>query len=239
MITVDVATGAVLSSKAAGTLANGPFAFDGDTNGGPWTSPLTGAIPGTNAGFETDGAGLKRFCSNAFSALGGGACGMGAFGFPAAAGYDRSTGFVHQTGPLTLGNVVLWGFVGDQRWLEVAPGPCVDIDSDGVCDVDDNCPYEPNPGQQDAGGVRTGSPPDGHGDACQCGDHNGDGLVTLPDAVLLQRSLLNPPTAARSESLCDVGAPAGCSLSDSVVIRRALLNPPTGSLAQQCDAAVP
>ncbi len=239
VITVDVATGAVLSSKAGGTLANGPFAFDGGTNGGPWTSPLVGAIPGTSAGFETDPGGLKRFCSDAFSSLGGGACAAGAFGFPAPAAYDRSTGFVHQTGPLTLGNVVLWGFVGDQRWLEVAPGPCADIDSDGVCDVDDDCPYEPNAGQQDAGGVRSGSSPDGHGDACQCGDHNGDGVVTLTDAVLLQRSLLNPPTAARNESLCDVGASAGCSLSDSVILRRALLNPPTGSIAQQCDAAVP
>jgi len=235
--TVDVATGAV-SSSASGVLASAPFAFDGDTAGGPWTSPLLGAIPGSTAGFETDGAGRKRFCSNAFSQIAGGACGAGAFGFPAAAPYDRTSGFVHQTGPLTLGDVVLWGFLGDQRWLEAPPADvCPDADADGVCDADDNCPFEPNPGQEDQGGISLASGPDGVGDACQCGDHNGDGRVTLADAVILQRSFLVPPTAARSQARCDVGGSAGCSLADAVVLRRTLVA--TATIAQQCDAALP
>jgi hypothetical protein len=238
VITVDVASGAVLSSTASGTLANGPFGLDADTGGGPWTSPLLGPIAGASAGFETDAGGRKLFCSNAFSQIAGGACGAGIFGFPAPAAYDRSTGFAHLVGPLTLGDVVLWGFPGDQRWLEAIPGACPDIDSDGACDADDNCPNEPNPGQQDAGGIGAGSAPDGVGDACQCGDHSGNGVVTAADAVALQRSFLVPPTAARAPALCDVGPGAGCTLSDAVTLRRALLVPPTASLAASCEAAV-
>lgn len=239
VITVDVATGAVLSSTASGTLANGPFGFDGDTNGGPWTSPLLGPIAGATAGFETDAGGRKLFCSNAFSQLGA-ACGAGAFGFPAPAAYDRATGFVHLPGPATVGDVVLWGFLGDQRWVEAPPGgPCPDIDSDGVCDAADVCEFEPDPGQQDAGGLGAGAGPDGIGNACQCGDHNGSGTLTIGDAGILQRSLLVPPRATRNPALCDVGGSLGCSISDAVILQRALLAPPSATIVQQCDAAVP
>ena len=221
-------------------LANGPFGFDGDTTGGPWTSPLLGPIRGHDAGFETDGLGQKLFCSNALQPARRRRCDAGRFGFPAPTAYDRATGFVHLPGPLTLGDVVLWGFVGDQRWVETPPGgPCPDIDSDGVCDADDDCVYEPDPGQQDAGGIGAVAPPDGIGDACQCGDHNGNGVVTAADAAILQRSLLTPPTATRNPALCDVGGSLGCSIGDATVLKRSLLVPPTATIVQQCDAAVP
>jgi hypothetical protein len=43
--------------------------------------------------------------------------------------------------------------------LELAPAPELDLDSDGVLDLCDNCPEIPNPDQEDSDG-------DGIGDAC-------------------------------------------------------------------------
>jgi hypothetical protein len=110
-----------------------------------------------------------------------------------------------------------------------------DVDADGVANAADDCPFVANPGQEDAGGVGSGSGPNGVGDACECGDVNGDGFVTLADATAITRALLSPPTAtlARPE-LCDVGGALGCSAGDAVVIRRALLAPPTAAVEERC-----
>lgn len=123
--------------------------------------------------------------------------------------------------------------------------PPPDADGDGVPDASDVCPFAADPGQSDTGGVGSGSPPDGVGDACQCGDVNGDGRVTLADAVVITRSLLAPPTAtpARPE-LCDVGggpspATQGCTLADAVILRSALIAPPAASIAPDCAPAHP
>jgi hypothetical protein len=51
-----------------------------------------------------------------------------------------------------------------------------DLDGDGFGDEDDNCPNRANPGQEDGGGVRSGSD-DGIGRACQCFDITGNGIV--------------------------------------------------------------
>jgi hypothetical protein len=139
------------------------------------------------------------------------------------------------------------GTLVDPGWkasdLDAVSALTSDGDGDGALDAQDNCPARPNPSQADRGGVGAGSPPDGIGDACQCGDVNGDGRVTAADATLVTRSLLVPPTAtlARPE-LCDVGgapspATLGCTLSDAVVIRRALLGPPTATIEPACPAA--
>jgi len=115
-----------------------------------------------------------------------------------------------------------------------------DADGDGAPDASDNCPTVSNAGQADTGGRGAGSPPDGIGDACQCGDVTGDGRVTLADPVVLGRALLQPPSAtmARPE-LCDVGGGTGpggtrCTLADGVILRRALLSPPSATIAQAC-----
>jgi hypothetical protein len=122
--------------------------------------------------------------------------------------------------------------------------PQADSDGDGVADAVDNCLRVANAGQQDTGGVGAGSPADGIGDACQCGDVNGDGRVTAADAVVITRAQLTPPTATITRpELCDVGAGTpnpgtlDCSLPDAVVIRRALLTPPTATILQTCPAA--
>jgi len=114
------------------------------------------------------------------------------------------------------------------------PDP-IDADLDGVANAEDVCPTVADPAQTDTGGVGPLAGPDRIGDACQCGDVNGDGRVTLSDAALVQRSLLVPPTASLTRpELCDVGGSRGCSLADAVIVRRALLSPPTAAIESAC-----
>lgn len=116
----------------------------------------------------------------------------------------------------------------------------LDFDMDGVPDVSDNCPTVPNAGQQDSGGVGVGSLPNGRGDACECGDVSGNGVVTIADATLIQRSLLSPPTVVLTRpELCHVGGSPGCSLADAVIVRRALLSPPTATIGTECVPPLP
>ncbi len=94
-----------------------------------------------------------------------------------------------------------------------------------------NCPGGADP---------TDTNSDGIGDACQCGDVDGDGWVTLADAVEIRRSLLNPPTATLARpDLCDVGGNAACTLTDALIVRRALLDPPTAKIQPVCAPARP
>ena len=119
-----------------------------------------------------------------------------------------------------------------------APGnvPCGTLQSTGC---DDNCPYWQNPGQQDIGGVAPLSPPDGIGNACQCGDVNGSGRVTSTDAVILQRSLMVPPQATMARpDLCDVGGSAACTSTDLVILLRSQTTPPLATIQQRCDPAL-
>lgn len=117
-------------------------------------------------------------------------------------------------------------------------GPLTDSDGDGIADPADNCPHVANPDQTDRGGVGAGSAADGIGDACQCGDVNGDGRVTTSDAVMLSRSLLVPATASLARpDLCDVGGASACTNADAVIVRRALLQPPTAEIRPACASA--
>jgi len=117
---------------------------------------------------------------------------------------------------------------------EASP-PTADADGDGAPDETDNCPFIPNADQVDRGGVGSNSDPDGIGDACQCGDVNGSGRVTLSDATLVLRALLVPPAATLAKpELCNVVGSAACTSSDAAVIRRALLVPPTATIGSAC-----
>lgn len=111
-----------------------------------------------------------------------------------------------------------------------------DTDNDGVGDASDNCPVTPNPAQDDSGGINTNAA-DGIGDACQCGDINGDGKVSNSDAVLIERHLLGLPSPFDG-NYCDTNGDGICTNTDSVIIKRTLLGLPPG-IRQACSAAVP
>lgn len=135
---------------------------------------------------------------------------------------------------------LLDGFCGDG----VVQPP--DSDADGVADDVDNCPYVSNSGQEDEGGVRS-EMPDGIGNACQCGDVDGDGIVTQGDGELIQRCVVElPPCADGGPELlpspgnCDVNDDGVCNATDGVFVQRwalGLPNPP--GIGQFCANAQP
>ncbi len=114
------------------------------------------------------------------------------------------------------------------------PPPPPDADRDGVPDAKDNCPFAPNADQRDSGGLG-GAPADGIGDACQCGDVTGDGVVSVLDALRLLGVRSRPP-APLPTATCDVDGDGMCGRDDANAVLRALLR--RQPLAQRCAAAV-
>ncbi|HXX49025.1 MAG TPA: thrombospondin type 3 repeat-containing protein, partial [Myxococcota bacterium] len=123
---------------------------------------------------------------------------------------------------------------------DAACNAIVDQDGDGLADFQDNCPFEKNPRQRD-GGSFASKVPDGIGDACQCGDLSGDGIVDAADVAayrkFLTRNPFDPSAAARKCKVAPDGGP--CSILDVVVLERALdprhlLGP---QVNQVCEAA--
>lgn len=134
--------------------------------------------------------------------------------------------------------------------------PLLDADCDGILndgfpgnvpcatgqafDCDDNCPYAPNPSQDDTAGIGAGSFPDGIGDECQCGDVNGDGRVSSVDVSITMAALMLPPRATMARpDLCDVGSSLVCGTVDAAIVFRALMMPPLATIQQQCAPAAP
>jgi hypothetical protein len=124
--------------------------------------------------------------------------------------------------------------------MTINGGPCyadpIDSDGDALADYLDNCPFAFNPEQTDSGGTGAGNLPDGIGDACQCGDVDADGIVTIADIVLLERHLVGLPPGLASPEKCNViGEPGGgdatCRINDLTIIRRAIAG--LGSEARQ------
>ncbi len=124
-----------------------------------------------------------------------------------------------------------------------------DYDRDGRADSADNCAAVANPGQEDRGGFASYAA-NGVGDACECGDVNGDGAAQLNDATLIRRRFAGMgPGLARPE-LCNVsgeldardadgdGLRDDCTLADLVVLRRAFLGKPPGR-GTACGNVVP
>ncbi len=104
--------------------------------------------------------------------------------------------------------------------------PTGDADGDGIADATDNCPLEPNTDQADAGGVGELSPPDGVGNACQCGDLDGSGWVADADLLLMRTQIAGGASAPLPErcSVAGVDGPdaTACDLLDVAFLTRAL-----------------
>jgi len=132
------------------------------------------------------------------------------------------------------------------------PGsPCAaaaDTDGDGICDGADNCRLEQNAAQADRGGVSTSSDPqgirpDGVGDACQCGDADGDGRVDVADADVLEacfarRAPCGPGgvwALPGGYVKCGIGGAPGCDAAEVELIRQAV-RAPAASLQNVCPA---
>jgi len=116
-----------------------------------------------------------------------------------------------------------------------------DTDGDVWLDGSDNCPVTANPTQSDIGGV-LGEPPDGVGDACQCGDVDDSGIVDHDDVAAYRDSLADPVGLALTPSgvaKCSVIGSAGpCEMVDVTVIQRALeVVPLAPGIDQVCVAA--
>jgi hypothetical protein len=113
-----------------------------------------------------------------------------------------------------------------------------DNDSDTIGAETDNCPHAPNPSQVDGGGVMT-TDPDGVGDACQCGEGNGDGPVYPEDVRALQEVVAGLPGDPGAPDRCSVAGTVECDILDVVIVGQVTASPPGNSFSQACPAANP
>jgi hypothetical protein len=86
------------------------------------------------------------------------------------------------------------------------PMPPADADCDGLTDAADNCPYYASADAAD-------SDQDGRGDACECGDQNGDGSNTVSDLIAINLAIFNPQQASE---LCDANNDGDCDVGDII-----------------------
>jgi hypothetical protein len=146
----------------------------------------------------------------------------------------------------------------------VAPSfPCPkslggDYDGDGVCDdgdgsgtagdapcphlvtsgCDDNCRYEYNPSQRSR---LTGINDTSIGNACECGDVDGNGKLTAGDFQLIktfvgaQLVASAPPVPGK----CDVTGDRKCLTGDFTLVKTAVASLSTAGLTQGCFPAIP
>jgi hypothetical protein len=125
----------------------------------------------------------------------------------------------------TSGLVLRGGF-----WSIIAGPRAVgfDTDGDGILDPDDNCPFVANVDQTD-------TDQNDIGDACQCGDVNGDGITNVTDALAIARGevLSSDPNFGK----CDVNGDGVCNVTDALGIARGEISSLPGD--QRCPAYEP
>lgn len=120
-----------------------------------------------------------------------------------------------QEGSVTLlppSGVVL-GSTREMTSLNLVAG--FDPDGDGLADATDDCPFFASPDQTD-------SDHDGRGDACECGDQNGDGLVDVRDIVAINLAIFNPSAVT---PLCDGNNDGLCDVNDMIAANVEIFSP--------------
>jgi hypothetical protein len=122
-----------------------------------------------------------------------------------------------------------------------------DVDNDGYGDEFDNCTYECNPSQANAGALGN-DPPDTFGDACQCADTNLTGVIhgagSEPgpwDLDLIRAHAAGADASPDVATLCSVIQGIECTMLDAVVLDMAIdsggLSLP--GIVPVCESAVP
>jgi hypothetical protein len=114
----------------------------------------------------------------------------------------------------------------------------LDSDGDGDADGADNCPRTANASQTDGGGFGS-TTPDGIGDACQCGDVNGDARTDNADLAPLRAALAQsgPALSGAANRRCDSPSDTGeCSIVSWARMRKRLAGT-TAAHGQTCAAA--
>jgi len=105
--------------------------------------------------------------------------------------------------------------VAADQFLLITEGQSLDIDGDGILGVDDNCPFEYNPGQEDGDG-------DGVGSACDqfndCGDADRSSGVDIDDVVYLIAYIFS--AGPEPDPLCvgDTGGDDAVDIDDAVYL---------------------
>ena len=90
--------------------------------------------------------------------------------------------------------------------LRAEPVPPGDADGDGVPDDRDDCPHAFDPDQADAD-------KNGIGDACECGDQNGDGTVNVADLTAMNAAIFGLVPVS---PLCDTNYDGLCNVRDII-----------------------
>ncbi|MEE8557708.1 MAG: hypothetical protein V3T14_07465, partial [Myxococcota bacterium] len=127
-------------------------------------------------------------------------------------------------------------------------GAALDTDGDGIPDPGlqpcktgetsgcaDNCPFEPNNEVED---VQRDSDDNGRGDACECGNADGNATLDIFDALHIARGTLVPPLVSLIHPrACDADGNGTCDIFDALRVAQATLVPPLEAIVQTCDAA--
>jgi hypothetical protein len=170
--------------------------------------------------------------------------------FPGFAGLDaevfllsiRPPGLTTDDLPLSPPDLALWDqksaglfprgsttLLIDIRLTALCAGPCPDSDGDGILDASDRCPFFPDPLQTDSDG-------NARGDACECGDQNGDARVDVTDIIAINLAIFDP---SRVTALCDANRDGLCDISDMVAVNAEIFSPGSSSTCARYPVSEP